>query len=117
MENSTPQGKGMAIGGFVLALVGLLLANVIAGLCIVNGSLVLSYIWIVLCAASIIMSAMAMKKLGASGGKKGLAVAGLIIGIVGTVWAIMCMMAASTALSFVSGGGLDDLKNALEGLK
>ena len=88
--NSTaPQGKGLAVSGFILALVGLVFSGIIAGIAALSiatgGSGWLMYFWLVLCIASVVMCAMGMSKLGKTGGKKGLAIAGLVIGIVATV--------------------------------
>lgn len=107
-----PEGKGMAIGGFVLALVGLLLAGaVMGGTYLAMGTKVVAYIWVVLCIASVVLSAMAMKKLGATGGKKGLAVAGLVIGIVAVVYSVIVLIGLS-ALD----AGLSELETNLEDL-
>ena len=54
-NTTQPQGKGMAIGGFVLALVGLILASlVMGGTYLATGSKVVSYIWVVLCIVSLV---------------------------------------------------------------
>lgn len=96
-----PQGKGMAVAGFIIALVALVLNNVMAGIAILaiiaGGSGWLMYLWLVVNIFGMILSIMAMSKLKKSGGKRGLAIAGMIIGIVGTVWAIMLVMGLSIA--------------------
>ena len=116
MENSTqPQGKGMAIAGFVISLVGIIFSGMISVMSAANGSAMLSIIWVVFCASSVILSAMAMKKLGATGGKKGLAIAGLVVGICATVWAIMCWMAVGQLMQMQ--GGLQDALDTLDKLK
>ena len=100
-----PQGKGMAVAGFIIALAAFLLNNVMAGIAIVSiglgGSGWIMYLWLVVNIVSIILSVMAMGKLKKTGGKRGLAIAGMIIGIVGTVWAIiLCLgMAAAASMS------------------
>ena len=61
---------------------------------------------------------MAMSKLKKSGGKRGLAIAGMIIGIGGTVWAIMLVMGLSLAASASNALGDDAFKDAFrEGMK
>lgn len=124
LSQNKPEGKGLAVGGFVLALVGLVLSSIIAGLAtasvMLGGSAWLMYLWIVLCVASVIMSAMGMSKLGKSGGKKGLAVAGLVIGIVAVVWSVILLLGISAAASIKS--DLDtrfdtELNNSLEELQ
>ena len=120
---SQPEGKGLAIGGFVLSLVGLLFTGMIMGIVMVNmatgGGKGLAYFWVVLCLVSVIMSAMGMMKLGKTGGKKGLAIAGLIIGIVATIWSAVLVMGLG-ALENVAGDalgeGFQDLEDALNEL-
>lgn len=100
-----PQGKGMAVAGFIIALAALILNNVMAGIAILaiiaGGSGWLMYLWLVVNILGMVLSIMAMVKLKKTGGKRGLAIAGMIIGIVGTVWAIvLCLgMAAAAAMS------------------
>ena len=105
-QNGTAvQGKGLAITGFVLALAGLLLNNVMFGIAVVSiglgGSGWIMYLWLVVNIAGLILSIMGMSKLKKTGGKRGLAIAGMIVGIVGTVWAIIIVlgMAAAAKLS------------------
>lgn len=116
--NSTaPQGKGLAVTGFVLALVGLVLSSwiavIAAAMIIAGGSGWLMYFWLVLCIASVVMSAMGMSKLGKTGGKKGLAIAGLVIGIVATVWAIVLTLGLGAA-DAATDGMSDELQQRLE---
>ena len=124
-ENSVakPEGNGLAIGGFVISLVGLIFTGMVMAIVLLNmatgGGMGLAYFWVVLCLASVIMSAMGMKKLGATGGKKGLAIAGLIIGIVATIWAIMLTMGLNTAAGVadvVGSDAMDQLNDALNDL-
>ncbi len=100
---SQPQGKGLGVAGFVTALVGLVLSTWIAGIAVLSyaggGSLALLYFWIVFCGGSVTMSAMGMSKLGKTGGKRGLAIAGLVIGLVALVWTVVLLMGAETAAS------------------
>ncbi|WP_343633526.1 hypothetical protein [Fluviicola sp.] len=118
---SAPQGKGMAVTGFVLALAGLLLNNVMFGIAVVSmglgGSGWLMYLWLVVNIVSIVLSVMAMGKLKKTGGKRGLAIAGMIIGICGTVWAIILTMGLAAAASLTSGMS-DDMRDAFkDGMK
>ena len=116
--NSTaPQGKGLAVTGFILSLVGLIfsswIAVIAAAMIIAGGSAWLMYFWLVLCIASVVMSAMGMSKLGKTGGKKGLAIAGLVIGIVATIWAIVLTMGLGAADAASDEFG-DEFKQRLE---
>ena len=109
---AAPQGKGLAIGGFVLSLVGLIFSSWVAALTVVNmaeslretgeiGGKGLMYFWMVLCIASVVLSAMGMSKLGKTGGKKGLAIAGLVIGIVAVLYALLLLTGLEAAADMV----------------
>lgn len=113
-NQGTPvQGKQMGIAGFVLALVTLVLSSWIAAIAVASivtgGSAWLMYLWLVLAIVSVVLSGMAMSKLGKSGGKKGLAVAGLVIGIVSVVWCAILTAGLSVAAS-----ASDTLSNSQE---
>lgn len=101
-----PQGKQMGIAGFVLALVTLVVATWIAGFAAISiatgGSGWLMYLWLVLAIISVVLSAMGMSKLGKTGGKKGLAVAGLVIGIVSVVYCGILVAGLAAAASVMS---------------
>jgi hypothetical protein len=108
-NTTKPQGKGLAVSGFVIALVGLIFGSIVyAGITIAavaaaskgeEAGMGLGYFWILLCAGSVALSAMGMVKLGKTGGKKGLAIAGLVIGIVALVWTIMMHIGVGAAVS------------------
>ncbi len=114
---TAPQGKGMAVTGFVLALAAFLLNNVMAGIAIVSiglgGSGWLMYLWLVVNIVSVVLCVMAMGKLKKTGGKRGLAIAGMIIGIVGTVWAIILTMGMAAAAS-MSGDLSNEMRDAFK---
>ncbi len=94
--SNAPQGKGMAVTGFILSLVGILVPfNVIA---VLMGSAALAYFGLILCILSVALSAMGMSKLGKTGGKKGLGIAGLVIGLVATVWTVLGVMQIGEAI-------------------
>ena len=103
-----PEGKGAAIGGFILSLVGLIFAGMIAVMTAASmgvtlaetgemGGKGLMWFWVILCLASVVLSVMGMMKLGKTGGKKGLAIAGLIIGIVAVIWSFILLMGLDMA--------------------
>lgn len=113
-QNAGPvQGKQAGIAGFVLALVTLIFSSWIAAIAaasiIQGGSGWVMYLWLVLALASVVLSAMGMSKLGKSGGKKGLAIAGLVIGIVSVIWSGILVAGLSVASS-----GIDTLQNSEE---
>lgn len=106
-QNGTAvQGKGLAITGFVLALAGLLLNNVMFGIAVVSiglgGSGWIMYLWLVVNIVGLILSIMGMSKLKKTGGKRGLGIAGMIIGIVGTVWAVILVLGMEAAAKLSS---------------
>lgn len=116
-----PQGKQMGVAGFVLALATLVLSSWIAAIAaasiVMGGSAWLMYIWLVLAIVSVVLSAMAMSKLGKTGGKKGLATAGLVIGIVSVVWCGILVAGLSVAASAAGTlGDSDEWKDAMEQL-
>ncbi|AEA45390.1 hypothetical protein [Fluviicola taffensis] len=110
-----PQGKGLAVTGFILALVGfmfgwLVYAIITAAAVLAAGmgqksGMGLGYFWIVLCLAAVIMSAMGMMKLGKTGGKKGLAIAGLVIGIVALIWTVTMHLGVGKAVDAANAKG------------
>lgn len=119
--SNAPQGKGLAVTGFVLSLVGLIFSSWIAAIAVVSiiagGSAWLMYFWLVLCIASIVLSVMGMSKLGKTGGKKGLGIAGMIIGIVATIYSIILVLGLSVAASAADTGSAamqDAMEEALQ---
>ncbi|MBC9812237.1 hypothetical protein H9Y05_07060 [Crocinitomicaceae bacterium CZZ-1] len=101
-QNGTAvQGKGLGVTGFVLALVTLVLASWMAVMAAASialgGSGWIMYLWLVLAIASVVLSVMGMVKLGKTGGKKGLAIAGMVIGIVSTVYSIILVLGLNAA--------------------
>jgi hypothetical protein len=117
-----PQGKGFGIAGFVMSLVGFILAVVFAGLAAISvafkiekgeeGGYGLMYFWIVFCLISVALSAIGMMKLGKTGGKKGLAIAGLVIGLVALLWSFMLFAGIEqAATNLIKNGGLEEFRN------
>ena len=86
---TAPQGKGMAVTGFVLSLVGLVGYFIVAAMVVVaaamGGGYGLGIFWLLMCLAGTVLSFMGMSKLGKTGGKKGLAITGIILGIIATL--------------------------------
>ena len=120
-NNAQPQGKGLAVGGFILSLVGLIFATWVAAMNAVSmaatmvetgeiGGKGLMYFWLVLCLGSVVLSVMGMSKLGKTGGKKGLAIAGMIIGIVAVVWSAVLLMGLDMAAG-MSNAVTNDIMN------
>ncbi len=123
MEETTqtqkPEGKGMAVAGFVISLVGLVFYFIIAGIvavsALVGGGYGLGIFWLILCLAGTGLSVMGMMKLGKTGGKKGLAVAGMIIGIIAVIMTAMLVMGIGK-MQTAGGAFGDELKKGIENL-
>lgn len=119
LETTTaPEGKGLAITGFVLSLVGLIFCSWIAAVALASmllgGSPWLMYVWLVICIVSIILSVMGMNKLKKTGGKKGLGIAGMIVGIVATVYALILTLGLGAASAAGASEAGDQFRDAFE---
>lgn len=124
MKNS----KGISIAALVCAIVGIVLTFFLGSLNPTT-NLIYAIIEIALCILGIILGAKGMKMAAAEGQGKGMAVAGLVIGIVGTVFAfgnLICAIACASAVSSVENAmgdleglesNLNDLANQLENLE
>lgn len=124
--NVKPQGKGLAVTGFILSLVGLLFGWIVYGIITAaaiaaaalgqKSGMGLGYFWIVLCVAAVALSAMGMSKLGKTGGKKGLAISGLIIGIVALVWTIFMHLGVGKAVDAANANN-QEVQDAIEQMR
>ncbi len=125
MEQTTqptaPQGKGMAVAGFVIALVALVFYVFVAGAVTIQAALGGGYglgiFWLVLSLAGTGLCVMGMMKLGKTGGKKGLAIAGMIVGIIAVVLTVMLVMGIGKIQEASSQYGdqfKDELNKAME---
>ena len=92
----TPQGKGMGTAGFVISLVALVFYFIVAPIVLVQAALGGGYglgiFWLIFSLLGTALSVMGMMKLGKTGGKKGLATTGMILGIIAvllTAWLVM----------------------------
>ena len=109
MEETTqkPQGKGLAVIGFVISLVAIVFFWIISPISLATAALggngyTLSAIWLVLSLAGAALCFMGMKKLGATGGGKGLAITGLIISLIAVAlcaWLIYGVSQAQSAMT------------------
>ena len=92
----------MIIAGFICGLVALVLPFFFVGW--------MTLIPLALAVAGLVLSVVGGKKVKAAGGKSGLATAGLVIGIIATVWASiafvscgLCVICAGKSLKQVAG--------------
>lgn len=110
-----PQGKGMGVAGFVIALVALLFWFIVSGIAIlsaaVGGGMGLAMFWLVLSLLGTALSVMGMMKLGKTGGKKGLAITGMVLGIVATILSVTTVMGVSKVKAEIGDKGKDLLES------
>lgn len=116
-----PQGKGMAVAGFVISLVAIVFAAIVFGSVAINvglgGGMGFGYFWVVLCLLSVILCSMGMMKLGKTGGKRGLAIAGLVIGLVALIWSVMLLVGINAVSSELhNNGDIQQFQDALNEL-
>ena len=118
--SQAPQGKGLAITGFILALVAIVFFWIISPICIVQaamgGGYPLAAVWLVVSIVATLLSFMGMKKLGATGGKKGLAMTGFILGIVAILLCAWLLYGVYAAQAYV-GDAAGDFQNAMQELE
>ncbi len=127
MEETTqkPEGKGLAVTGFIISLVAIVFLifvwiAALATAALGGNGYILSVSWLVVALAGTILSFMGMKKLGATGGKKGLAMTGLILGIIAVIscaWLIYGVSQAQNAVHDLGGQFNDALKQLNDSLK
>lgn len=118
-----PQGKGLGVAGFVISLVALIFSPIVyASVALsvgLGGGMGMGYFWIIVSLLSVALSVMGMMKLGKTGGKRGLAITGMIIGIVATVWSLLLLTGVNEAASQLEKNdiNLEELKDAVEDMK
>lgn len=97
---------------------GLSIAALVCGVLGIVGSFipVVCYFTLVLAILGIVFGVIAMKKSKEAGEGKGLAVAGLVLGIVGTAFAVIGIICIICVAAAASSAGLSDLQNALSSL-
>ena len=110
--SSAPSGKTKGILGFVLSLVSFLLGGwVIAALFAATFSVGAAALGLLLPIGAIVFSAMGKKASKAAGEKRGLAVAGLVIGICALVYLAIAVTGVAAMASFATGAGMDALQD------
>lgn len=119
-----PQGKGLGIAGFVISLVALIFSPIVYTAVTfsvsLGGGMGMGYFWISLSLLSVVLSVIGMMKLGKTGGKRGLAITGMIIGIVATVWSLLLLSGVNEAVTQLDKSNIDmqeELTKALDDLK
>ena len=110
MENTNQNaGKGLGTAGFVIALVALVLWIFISGAAVLSavtgGGMGLAIFWIIVSVAGTALSIMGFMKAKAVNGKKGLAITGLILGLIATGLSVRTVFAVKEAHALMSGMG------------
>ena len=116
-QSNTPNpGKGMGTTGFIISLVALIVGFVIYMICIASavfgGGMGLAIFWTVLSVAGVALSFMGMNKSKAAGHKPGLAMGGLIVGIIAVCLSLWTIYSVSVVHS--ASNGMQDALNSLE---
>lgn len=123
-----PEGKGLAVSGFVISLVAIIFFGAVAYLAAMqavqaamlsimgtpsDGGYLISFIWLGVSIIGLVLSAIGMSKLKKSGAKRGLAIAGLIISIV-TVLLCVALLVGIKLFQDESKKKIDDTTAAFE---
>jgi len=103
--NSNPAnnpGKGLGVGGFVIALVSIVGYFVVAGIAALQavatgGGTGTMIMWSVICALGLLLSFMGYRKSSAVGMKNGIAIAGIVIGAVALILSVWTMIGLKAA--------------------
>jgi hypothetical protein len=113
----TPQGKGMGVAGFVISLVALVFYFIVSPIVLLQAALGGGYglgiFWLLLALAGTGLSVMGMMKLGKTGGKRGLAITGMILGIIATILTVLLVIGIGSAQKAGDEFG-DQFKEAME---
>ena len=108
-------GKGLGVAGFVISLVALVLWVFIAGAAVIaaalGGGMGLACFWLIVSLLGTVLSIMGMMKASKAKAKKGLAITGMILGIVATALSVRTVMAVNEVHSTVGDKGMDALKD------
>lgn len=111
-QQNTKAGRGFGIAGFVISLVALVLWMPIAAAAVLSaalgGGMGLSSFWLIVSLLGLILSIMGLMKANKGGGKKGLAIAGLIIGLVASGLSVNTIIGVKKAQAEFEKAGLGD---------
>jgi len=117
----TNAGKGLGVAGFVISLVALVLYFIVAPMAglaaFAGGGMGLSIFWTILSVVGLLLSIMGFMKAKAGNGKKGLAIAGLVIGIIATIMSVRLVFAVHEINAVAGDTGKELLEKMGEGMK
>jgi hypothetical protein len=111
----TSAGKGLNVAGFVIALVALVLWIVIAGIAtasaILGGGMGIAIFWLIISLLGTGLSVMGMMAAGKGNGKKGLGIAGMVIGIVASILSVTTVLGVKKVHDTIGDAGKEVLEN------
>lgn len=117
----TNAGKGLNVAGFVIALVALVLWIFISGAAIlqavVGGGMGLAIFWIIVSALGTAFCVMGFMKAKNGNGKKGLSVAGMIIGLLATGLSVRTVFMVKEAHALIGSAGTELMSKMEESMK
>lgn len=117
----TNAGKGLNVAGFVIALVALVLWIIIAGIAtasaMLGGGMGLAIFWLIVSLLGTGLSVMGMMAANKGNGKKGLGIAGMVIGIVATILSFTTVMGVKKVHDTVGDAGKEMLENLADTAK
>jgi len=117
----TKAGKGLGVAGFVIALVALVFWVFVSGAAVLQaafgGGMPLSIFWVVLSLLGFVLALMGFMAAKKGNGKKGLAITGIVLGLVATALSIRTVMVVKEVKDNVGKEGQEMLDKMKEGFK
>lgn len=106
----TKAGKGLGVAGFVVSLVALILWMPISAAAVFSaafgGGMGLSGFWLIVSLLGLVFSILGFMKANKGGGKKGMAIAGLVIGLIASSLAVSTVIGVKKAQAEFEKSGL-----------
>ncbi len=119
LNGSSKAGKGLGVSGFVISLVALVFWLFVSAAAVLSaalgGGMGLASFWLIFSFAGLALSVLGFVKANKAGAKKGLAITGIIIGLVATLLSISTVSGVSKAQDEFAKAGLGS--NIMETLK
>jgi hypothetical protein len=117
----TNAGKGLNVAGFVIALVALVLWIIIAGIAtasaVLGGGMGIAIFWLIVSLLGTGLSVMGMMAAGKGNGKKGLGIAGMVIGLVATILSFTTVLGVKKVHDTVGDAGKEMFENLADTAK
>ncbi len=101
VQEKSKAGRGFGTAGFVISLIALVLWFFVSAAIIISaslgGSIGLAVFWVIFSIIGLLLSSVGYWRANKGGGKRGLAIAGLIIGLIASVLSIITVFTAKEA--------------------